>query len=146
MICYEASLTYQLVHFDASDPLTTTKQVLAHMTHGVPETNQETFWILAMNPKRRPICRQRLASGPVVAVHVGVQKIFLSLGLAEAKSFACLRTQPTGSVQPTLADGRLLFQIREMARLCQIEFVDYFIARLDSHRFYSWRESDRRAA
>jgi len=146
MICYEASLTYQLVHFDASDPLATTKQVLAYMTHGVPETDTETFWILAMNPKRRPICRQRLAGGPVVAVHVGVQKIFLSLGLAEAKAFACLRTQPNGSVQPTLADRRLLFQIREMARLCQIEFVDYLIARLDCHRFYSWRENDRRTA
>ncbi|MDP3072377.1 MAG: JAB domain-containing protein [Opitutaceae bacterium] len=141
MIAYEASLTYQLVNFDAADPLANTKQMLAYLTKGVPETDNETFWVLAMNPKHRPICRQRLACGPLVATHVGVQKIFLSIALAEAKAFVCLRTQPSGAVQPTLADGRLAFNVREMAKLCQVEFVDYLITRLDARDYYSWRES-----
>lgn len=147
MISYEASLSYQLVHFDADDPLKTTKQLLAYMCRGVPETDEETFWILAMNPNRRPICRHRLARGPLAAVQVGVQKVFLTVALAEAKAFACLRTESKGVAKPTLADGRLAWHLNEMARLCHIEFVDYLIARLDdSHDFYSWREHDRRAA
>lgn len=98
------------------------------------------------NPKRRPICRQRLACGPLVAAQVGVQKVFLSIALAEAKAFACLRTQPSGPVQPTLADGRLTWSLREMAKLCHVEFVDYFITRLDGRDYYSWREHERPVA
>lgn len=146
MIAYEASLTYQLCHFDAEDPLTTTKQLLSYLTKNVPETDDETFWILTMNPKRRPICRHRLARGPLVAVQVGVTKVFLSIALAEAKSFICLRTQPSGSVNPTLADGRLAWRLNEMSKLCHVEFVDYLIARLDNGAYHSWRESERRAA
>lgn len=145
MIINEARIEFQQVWFQAEDPLTTTKRMLQYLTAGMPEIGSEMFWLLAMNPKRRPICRQRLACGPLVATQVSVEKIFLSIALAEAKSFACLRTQPQGPVQPTLADGRLIFRIREMARLCQVEFADYLIARLDGSDCYSWRENDRRS-
>lgn len=143
MIINEARIDFQQVWFQAEDALTTPKRMLAYLTKGVPECDRETFWLLAMNPKRRPICRQRLACGPLVAVQVSVQKVFLTLALAEAKAFACLRTQPTGVPQPTLADGRLAFNLQEMSKLCQIEFVDYFITRLDGNGYYSWRETTR---
>jgi DNA repair protein RadC len=117
--------------------------MLSYLTAGVPEIEQETFWVLAMNPKRRPICRQRLACGPLVAAQVSVQKIFLTIALAEAKALACLRTQAQGVVQPTLADGRLAFNVRAMANLCHVEFVDYLVTRLDGRDYCSWRESGR---
>lgn len=140
MIAYEASLTYQLVQFEAADPLATPRQMLAFLTKDVLETPQESFWLLAMNPKHRPICRQRIASGPCVTVHVNVLKVFLGIALAEAKAFACLRLQPGGSVIPNLADGRLLFDLQEMSRLCHVEFVDYLIACLDAREFHSCRK------
>lgn len=143
MIINEARIQLQPVWFQADDPLSTTRRMLSYLTAGLPEIDQETFWILAMNPKRRPICRQRLACGPLVAVQVSVQKIFLSIALAEAKAFACLRSQPHGPVQPTLADGRLAFNTRTMANLCHVDFVDYFVSRLDGRDYCSWRESGR---
>jgi DNA repair protein RadC len=143
MIINEARLEFQQVWFQAEDPLTTTKRILAYLAAGMPDIDKETFWLLAMNLKRRPICRQRLACGPLVAVQVSVQKVFLSIALAEAKAFACLRTQPNGPAQPTLADSRLAWGLREMSKLCQVEMVDYLIARLDGRDYYSWRETER---
>lgn len=142
----EARLNFQLVHFDADDRLATTRQILNYLTTGVPETATESFWIVAMNPNRRPICRMLIKTGALVATQCLVPNAFLPLLLAEAKSFACLRTQPEGPVRPNLADGRLLWNLKETAKLMNMEFVDYFIARLGNGAYYSWREHDGRIA
>lgn len=140
----EAMLSYQVLNFDAADRLATTRQVLAYLTDGVPDTGEESFWIACMNPNRRPICRTRLKIGPLVASRVTMRDVFLPLMLAEAKTFACLRVQPGGAVEPNLADGRLLWNLRETARLLNIEIVDYLITSLDGRAYHSWRETARR--
>ncbi len=142
----EARLNFQLVHFDADERLVNTQQLLRYLTAGLPEEMPESFWIVAMNPNRRPICRMQIKTGVLVACQCLVPDVFLALLLAEAKSFACLRTQIDGPVRPSLADGRLLWSLKETARLMNIEFVDYFIARLGGAGHYSWRETDRHAA
>lgn len=142
----EARLNFQLVHFDADDRLANTQQLLRYLTAGLPDASVESFWIVAMNPNRRPICRMRIKTGVLVACQCLVPDVFLALLLAEAKSFACLRTQPEGPARPSLADGRLLWILKESAKLMNIEFVDYLIARLGSPAYYSWREHDRHAA
>jgi DNA repair protein RadC len=139
----EAMINYQVLWFEAGDRLTTTRQLLTYLTAGIPDTGEETFWIACMNPKHRPICRTRLKTGVLVASRVLVRDVFLALLLAEASAFACLRTQPSGAVQPNLADGRLLWNLRETARLMNLELVDYFIARLGGGGYHSWREHDR---
>ena len=141
----EARLNFQVVHFDAADRLANTRQLLTYLTAGLPDSTPESFWIVAMNPNRRPICRSRIKTGVLVATQCLVPDVFLSLLLAEAKSFACLRTQPDGVVRPNLADGRLLWNLNETAKLMNIEFVDYLIARLGAEQYYSWREHDRHA-
>ena len=142
----EARLNFQLVHFDADDRLANTRQLLRYLTAGLPEATPESFWIVALNPNRRPICRMRIRTGVLVACQCLVPDVFLALLLAEAKSFACLRTQTEGMPRPNLADGRLLWNLKEAAKLMNIEFVDYLIARLGSPAYYSWREDDRHAA
>jgi DNA repair protein RadC len=142
----EARLNFQLVHFDADDRLATTQQLLRYLTAGLPDMAPESFWIVAMNPNRRPICRTRIKTGVLVACQCLIPDVFLALLLAEAKSFACLRTQPEGVARPNLADGRLLWNLKETAKLMNIEFVDYFIARSGSGTYYSWREHDRNVA
>jgi DNA repair protein RadC len=121
-------------------------RILRYLTAGLPDVAPESFWIVAMNPTRRPICRMRIRTGVLVACQCLVPDVFLALLLAEAKSFACLRIQPEGVARPNLADGRLLWNLKETAKLMNIEFVDYFIARSGSGTYYSWREHDRHAA
>lgn len=145
MHIHEARLNFQLIHFDAADRLATTRHLLLYLTAGVPESPVETFWLVAMNANRRPICRTRIKSGPLVATQALVPEVFLAILLAEAKAFACLRTQPQGVPRPSLADGRLLWSLKETALLMDIELVDYFITRPDQAGYYSWREHDRQA-
>jgi DNA repair protein RadC len=141
----EVRINHQAALLETADRLATTKQLLRYLTNGLPDTAEENFWIVGMNPDRRPINRTRLNTGAIVAIRVQVREVFLSLLLAEAGSFACLRTQPVGPVRPNLADCRLGWNLRETGRLMNIEFADYFIARHDGREYHSWRENERRS-
>ena len=138
----EASLVHQLIHFEAGDRLETKKSLVQYLTYGITDSDAESFFIVCMSPQRRPICRTHIKTGMLVASRIGTADIFLPLLLAEAKTFACLRTQPLGSVRPSLADGRLLYLMRETGRMIGIQLVDYLITRLGSDEVYSWREND----
>ena len=146
MLVHEATLNFQLVHYGEDEPLTTTKRLLAYLTTGIADDTHESFWIVCMNPKRRPICRLRLGCGPLVATQIGVRQVFRATLLADALAIACLRTETGPIPRPSLADGRLLWGLRETARHMNIELADYFVAKLDSLDYHSWREHDRPAA
>lgn len=145
MLVHEATLNFQLVRYGDEEPLTTTKRLLAYLTAGIAEDPHESFWIVCMNPKRRPICRIRVANGPCVAATVGVRQIIRAMILSEAMAVACLRTE-RALPKPTLADARLLWTLRETTRLMNMDLIDYFVARLDTADYHSWREHERPAA
>ncbi len=88
MQTFEASINFQAVWFDAADRLTTTKQLLTYLTNGLPDIAGESFWIVSMNPNRRPICRTRLKTGALVAARVYVRDVMLALprGSADHRS------------------------------------------------------------
>ena len=111
----------------------------------MPDDEQETFWILCMNPKRRPLFRQRMKSGPLVAAQVVPRDVIRVALLAEARSIALMRTNcGSGALNPTLADGRLLWTIRESPKHLNIEIADYLITRLSGSDYHSGRETDPR--
>ena len=98
-----------------------------------------------MNPKRRPICRMRMAAGPCVSATVGVRQVIRAMLLSEAMAVACLRTEPNRAPRPNLADARLLWTLRETTRLMNMDLVDYLVARLDGPEYHSSREHERPA-
>jgi DNA repair protein RadC len=146
MLVHEATLNFQLVRYGDEEPLTTTKRLLAYLTEGIAEDPHESFWIVCLNPKRRPICRMRMAAGPCVAATVGVRQIIRAMILSEAMAVACLRAERALIPRPNLADARLLWTLRETTRLMNMELVDYFVAKLDSPAYHSWREHEGHAA
>ena len=140
----EASIVHQLLHIEAADRLETTKQLVQYLTAGIPDSDTESFFIACINPKRRPICRTHVRTAMLVASRITTADVFLPLLLSEAKTFACLRTQPVGPVRPSLADGRLFWLLRETGRMIGIQLVDYIIVSLDGDEIHSWREHDHR--
>lgn len=146
MLVHEATLNFQLVRYGDEEPLTTTKRLLAYLTAGIADDPHESFWIVCMNPKRRPICRMRIAAGPCVAATLGVRQIIRAMILSEAMAVACLRTENGGVPRPNLADARLLWALRETTRLMNMDLVDYLVARLNSSEYHSWRDHERPAA
>lgn len=95
-----------------------------------------------MNPKRRHLSRQ--AGGRTLrdVQHWGRQ-IIRAMLLADAMAVACLRTETGPAPKPNLADGRLLWALRETTRYMNMELIDYFVARLGSLDYHSWREHER---
>lgn len=146
MLVHEAMLNFQLVRYGDDEPLTSTKRLIAYLTAGVVADPHESFWIVCMNPGRRAICRMRMASGPCVAATLGVRQIIRAMILSEAIAVACLRTERAAIPRPNLADARLLWTLRETTRLMNLDLVDYFVARLDTTEYHSWREHERPAA
>ena len=140
----EASLVHQLHHIEVGDRLETTRQLVQYLTSGIIDTDEERFFIACMNPKRRPICRMHIRTAALVACRISPADIFLPVLVAEAKTFACLRTQPNGPAQPSLADGRLLWNLREAGKLIGIQLVDYLITKIETGEVHSWREHDHR--
>lgn len=146
MIVHEATLQFQLVRYGEEEPLTTTKRLLAYLTQGVADGPEESFWLVCMNPKRRPICRIRMGTGVCITTRVGVRDIVRATLLVEARSIACLRTETGGLPRPNLADGRLLWRLRETTQHMDIELADYFVACVGTLDYHSWREHERPAA
>ena len=146
MLVHEATLNFQLVHYGDEEPLTTTKRLLAYLTSGIADDPHESFWIVCMNPKRRAICRMRMAAGPCVTATVSVRQIIRAMILSEAMAVACLRTERGEVPKPNLADARLLWTLRETTRLMNMDLVDYFVVNLHSTEYHSWREHERPAA
>lgn len=52
---------------------------------------------------------------------------------------ACVRLQPKGTIRPTLADGRMLWNLNQATQLMDIQLLDYFIAGPNGE-YYSCRE------
>jgi DNA repair protein RadC len=140
MLIHEARLNFQLVKFADEEPLTTPKRLLAYLAEGLAAEADETFWLVCMNPGRRPICRLRLRGGPLVAAMVSMRDVARVVVLTEARAIACLRTPGAGPVRPGPADARLVANLHDTGKLLQVELADYLIARLDDSHYYSWFE------
>lgn len=127
-----------------NEPLFTPQRILAYLTDGILEDNQasleESFWLIAMTRDRRPILRERLKLGHLVAARVRVRDIFATAMQAGADAIACVRVQYSAAVQPNLADGRLLWNLHEAARYLDILLVDYLITQLDGCAYYSYQQ------
>jgi hypothetical protein len=57
-----------------------------------------------------------MAEGPCVTCTIGVRQIIRAMLLADAMAVACLRTEVDSIPRPNLADGRLLWALRETTR------------------------------
>ena len=59
---------------------------------------------------------------------------------------ACLNASRGVAPRPNLADGRLLWRLRETTQHMDIELADYFVACVGTLDYHSWREHERPAA
>lgn len=131
------------------EPLFTTRRVLAYLGAAVHADdyagNDESFWLITMTADRYPIARQRLKTAHLVAARISCREIFEAALLAGAAAMVCARTVQRGSVQPGLADGRLLYDLVETSKHMNVLLIDYLITHVDGYLYYSYQEHRRRA-
>lgn len=128
-------------------PLFTTRRVLEYLEGGIHADDyagdDEAFWLITMTADRHPIARLRLKTGHLVAARVSCREIFEAALLAGAGAIVCARTQHGGSVQPGLADGRLLWDIVESTKHLNVLLADYLITHVGGCAYYSYQEHRR---
>ncbi len=145
MQTFEISLQYRMVRIGDADPLTNPKSFVDYMTGAFVERTQEeeSLWLISMNPKWRPMGRTLLRIGPLAATMTMPRDLFRVALLAEANAIAIVRGEPSKNVEMTKHDERALKTFRETAVCLNIEFVDYLILSTGDDRrwplFYSWR-------
>ena len=74
MQVYEASIKYSLVRVGYDEPLNSPPKIVEYMTGAFDDAPlQESFYVICLNRKNRPLCRSRISLGTVsnTLVHPG---------------------------------------------------------------------------
>ncbi len=144
MQTYQASIHYTLVRSGDHDPLTQPKLFIEYMQGAFEDcADQESLWLISMNPKCRPIARTLVRTGPLVAAMTSPRDLFRVALQADANAIAVVRGEPSLNVAMTVHDIRALKRFGETAAWLGIQFVDYLVLStsesLRNPLFYSWR-------
>ena len=148
MQTFEITLKYRLVRLGDTEPLTKPITYGNFMSGAFADCpNEESIWLISMNPKHRPMGRTLLRTGPLATSMTLSRDLYRVALLAEANAVAVVRGQPGEDVAMTKHDESTLRRFRETAGCLNIEFVDYLvISTCDDRRwplFYSWNAAGR---
>lgn len=115
----------------------------------IPMTNGDTvekFWVLSLNRKNRLLRCRAVTSGTATASLVHPREVFREAICNSASALVCAHNHPSGDPSPSQADIRATRQLREAAKVVQIDLLDHVIIGLPEHDpagsgFYSFAEA-----
>lgn len=128
MRVYEAQLSYQLRELGDARPLNQPEQVAEYLSSAFGENpTQEAFWVILLNRKNYPMARTRITLGTLTSSLVHPREVFKAAILASAASVIAAHNHPSGDPSPSAADLQVTRQLREAARVIDIDFLDHVI-------------------
>ena len=128
MKIYDAALRFTLVREGPVEALDAPDKVAAYIADGLAEhPNVEGFWVIALNRKNRPLARCRTTLGTATASLVHPREVFRPVILAGASACIVAHNHPGGDPSPSQADIRATRQLREAARVLQLDLLDHVI-------------------
>jgi DNA repair protein RadC len=106
----------------------------------------EKFWVLSLNRKNRLLKCRAVTSGTATASLVHPREVFREAIRNSASAVVCAHNHPSGDPSPSQADIRATRQLREAAKVVQIDLLDHVIVGLPEHDpsgtgYYSFAES-----
>ena len=87
----------------------------------------EKFWVLCLNRKNRLIRRIEVTSGTASATLVHPREVFREAIKEAASAVVCVHNHPSGDPAPSAADIRVTRQLREAAKIVEIDLLDHVI-------------------
>src|SRR5580658_3935389 len=128
MQVYEARIQYSLVRVGHDEPLNTPAKIVDYMAGAFDDTPmQESFYVVCLNRKNRPLCRSRISLGTVCNTLVHPREVFRIAVLASATAIVCVHNHPSGDPSPSAADLAVTRQLREAAKIMDIHLLDHVI-------------------
>lgn len=128
MKVYEARLSFNLVREGEAAILNSTEKFVEYIRDAYDANPcQESFWVICLNRKHRPISRTMTSLGTLTAALVHPREVFRIAILASASAIIVSHNHPTGDPAPSQADLQVTRQLRESAKALDIDFLDHVI-------------------
>jgi DNA repair protein RadC len=87
----------------------------------------ETFWVLMLDARGRPISHHKVAQGTLTACLVHPREVFARAIRARAASIIAVHNHPSGDPTPSDDDVRLTERLHEAGLLLGIPLVDHVV-------------------
>ena len=128
MQVFEASIQYSLVRHGSDEPLNTPQKIVQYMDGAFADSPlQESFYVICLNRKHRPLCRNRITLGIATATLVHPREVFRIAVLASATAIICVHNHPSGDPAPSAADLAMTRQLRDAGQVMGIEMIDHLV-------------------
>lgn len=128
MRIYEAKISYQVIQQGKAQAITTPKSVVTYMQGAFEEyPTQESFWVIALDRKNKPMGRSLVTLGTASSCLVHPREVFKYAILQSASAVIVLHNHPSGDPAPSREDIRVTRQLREASHILQIELLDHII-------------------
>lgn len=106
----------------------------------------EKFWVLSLNRKNRLLRCHAVTSGTATASLVHPREVFREAIRNSASALICAHNHPSGDPSPSQADIRATRQLREAAKVVQLDLLDHIIIGQPEHDpvgngYYSFAEA-----
>lgn len=135
-----------LTEKDEHPLLTSVDQVVAYFQPQVQGLLVEKFWTLCLDRKNRLVRCHEITSGTATAALAHPREVFREVIKESASAAICVHNHPSGDPTPSAADVQITRQLREAARILDLQLIDHIIlgrpgADPAGQGYYSFRES-----
>jgi len=106
----------------------------------------EKFWVISLNRKNRLLRCTAVTSGTATASLVHPREVFREAIQNSASALVCAHNHPSGDPSPSQADIRATRQLREAAKVVQLDLLDHVVIGQPEHDpngtgYYSFAEA-----
>lgn len=108
--------------------------VLAYLGPRVAILPVETFWVLLLDVRGRPLGAEQVAQGTLTACLVHPREVFAPAIRARAASIVVAHNHPSGDPEPSEEDRVLTQRLAEASDLLGIPLLDHVVVARDGHR------------
>jgi DNA repair protein RadC len=128
MRVYEAKLSFHLVQLGEAERIDNAEKVVSYLESSIQSHPvQEAFYVLFLDRKNNPLGRHMVTLGTLVSSLVHPREVFRPAILASAAAIIVAHNHPSGDPAPSAADIQVTRQLREAARVIDIELLDHVI-------------------
>ena len=147
MRVYEAKMVYSLVSLGEEVRLDTPAKIADYLRSAFDENPmQEAFYCIYLDRKNHPLGRHLITLGTATSTLVSPKEVFRGAIVSGAVAIVVAHNHPSGDPAPSSADTQVTRQLREAARVLDIQMLDHVVcgeAKADplGRGFYSFREA-----
>jgi DNA repair protein RadC len=118
----------------------TSREVFNYFEPLLADLPHEEFWILLLARNRKVIARIKISEGGIAGTVVDTKIIFKHAIENLASYIVLCHNHPSGNLQPSAADIQITKNLKNAAKLLDIDIVDHII--IGNNKYYSFADND----